>query len=350
MIILAAAIILSLSNSGIIGKANKAKIDSDTANLKEYVNTLRAEWELMSDEEKTGTFVEYANLKLEEKGYKRQLTADGKTLMNEVATATVKAGIKVGDIVTGYNMFLTEDKSSKIMVDGVAGSLTRNKEYIWHYIGIGEDGEILIAADMKETDSTVTLSGANGYLNGPNWLNDICDEVYSVEGKGKSRSMNMDDVNSILEYTSRRGSYYSKLNHQWVSTKDAMTIGNIISQKGEPELTNTKTPNGKNITSYYANYYSISNTSTAINTANKDLVYQQKSYWLASPCVNASFVENCAYFNVHFVNSSYVEASSLFASTGSESNVTHSVRPVVALDSSVSLTKDATSENKWKIN
>ena len=63
MIILAAAIILSLSNSGIIGKANKAKRDSDTANLKEYVNTLRAEWELMTADEQTaeGSFEAYAN-------------------------------------------------------------------------------------------------------------------------------------------------------------------------------------------------------------------------------------------------------------------------------------------------
>ena len=84
MIILAAAIILSLSNSGIISKANKAKTDSDTANLKEYVNTLRAEWELMTADEQTaeGSFEAYANKKLEKSGYKGAVGADGEVYSN----------------------------------------------------------------------------------------------------------------------------------------------------------------------------------------------------------------------------------------------------------------------------
>ena len=99
MIILATAIILSLFDSGIIGKANKAKIDSDTANLKEYVNALKAEYELMSETEKEDkTFVQFANSKLEEKGYERKL-ADNGALMNENATVAVKEGIQVGNVV-----------------------------------------------------------------------------------------------------------------------------------------------------------------------------------------------------------------------------------------------------------
>ena len=46
MIILAAAIILSLNSSGIIGKANKAKADSDAANLLQAANVAAAEWNL----------------------------------------------------------------------------------------------------------------------------------------------------------------------------------------------------------------------------------------------------------------------------------------------------------------
>ena len=116
MIILAAAIILSLSNSGIISKANKAKTDSDTANLKEYVNTLRAEWELMTADEQTaeGSFEAYANKKLEKSGYKGAVGADGEVYsnLNENAMAAIRAGIKVGDTVTGYTVTSTTYETS----------------------------------------------------------------------------------------------------------------------------------------------------------------------------------------------------------------------------------------------
>ena len=46
MIILATAIILSLSSSGIIGKANKAVTDTNNANKKELAGLLMAEYEL----------------------------------------------------------------------------------------------------------------------------------------------------------------------------------------------------------------------------------------------------------------------------------------------------------------
>ena len=118
MIILAAAIILSLSNSGIISKANKAKTDSDTANLKEYVNTLKAEWGVMTEAERTesgaATFEDYANKKLADNGYKGAVGADGElyTNLNENAMTAIKAGIKVGDTVTGYTVTSTTYETS----------------------------------------------------------------------------------------------------------------------------------------------------------------------------------------------------------------------------------------------
>ena len=71
MIILATAIILSLSNSGIIGKANKAKRGNDISSAKEIISVAYSEWILMSEEEQTsngGSFVTYASDKLEKTG------------------------------------------------------------------------------------------------------------------------------------------------------------------------------------------------------------------------------------------------------------------------------------------
>ena len=247
MIILAAAIILSLSNSGIIGKANKAKTDSDTANLKEYVNTLRAEWELMTDAEravKANSFEEYANQKLAENGYKGAVGADGEVYsnLNENAMAAIRAGIKVGDVVTGYTVtsttYTTSGNENTALNNGSETNpqpqtITTNTDITWKYLGVNANGEMEIMADLSTanavaTNTKVKLSGKGGYLKGPDMLNTICEKLYSVSGIGTARSMNIDDVNNILGYTGEKGRYYDS-NRNEVKTPTALTIGEIES-------------------------------------------------------------------------------------------------------------------------
>ena len=363
MIILAAAIILSLSNSGIISKANKAKTDSDTANLKEYVNTLRAEWELMTSEEQTaaGSFVDYANSNLVEKGYKRKLASDGQTIMNEAATAAVDAGIKVGDVVTGYtvtaNTYETSGEENtapdRTKREPTKQTVTANTTLTWKYLGVNANGELEIMADLGEeaaADNTkVKLSGKGGYLKGPEMLNTICEKLYSKDGVGTARSMNIDDVNNILGYTGEKGIYYIN-NGKEVKTPTALTIGEIESKLGKT-LGGRTTPEGKDLGTYYSDYYTINETSENIkNTANKDLVYNAKnSYWLASPCVGADFGASCAGFTVRYVRSTDVYGGIMFFSVDASDRNTHAVRPVVKLDPSVKLTKDASNANTWNI-
>ena len=365
MIILAAAIILSLSNSGIISKANKAKTDSDTANLKEYVNTLRAEWELMTDAERTAsgsiTFEDYANKKLEANGYNVMLSDDG-VLMNEAATAAVKAGIKVGDVVTKYkvseNTYETSGEEntapSSTETDPTKQTVTANTKLTWKYLGVNANGELEIMADLGEevaADNTkVKLSGKGGYLKGPEMLNTICEKLYSVSGVGTARSMNIDDVNSILGYTGPKGSYYDT-NYNEITTAEPLTIGEIESKLGTT-LSQRKTPDGKDIAMYYSDYYEIiSKTSTDIkNTANTSLVCNTKNtYWLATPCVRATFGYGFASFDVRGVDSNGVGAYGLCNSDGRSRGKIAAVRPVVTLSSNVKLTPNA-DKTEWSIN
>ena len=371
MIILAAAIILSLSNSGIIGKANKAKTDSDAASIKEYANTLMAEWELMTsaEQEATGctTNVEYANKKLTEKGYKRELTADGKTVMNEAATAAVKAGIKIGDVVTGYTVteksYTTSGEENtapnNTETDPTKQTVTTNTDITWKYLGVNANGELEIMAVLSEKDEIkdtagkqlkVKLSGKGGYLKGPDMLNTICEKLYSVSGVGTARSMNIDDVNSILGYTGPKGSYYDT-NYNEITTAEPLTIGEIESKSGTT-LRNRTTPDGKDIATYYSDYYSISKTSKNITNSDdktKSLVYNAKNrYWLASPCVIAGFIGSDAGFSVRYVNSTFVNASNMFFSNGGSNYDACAVCPVVSLKSNIQLTRD-TGETEWKI-
>ena len=372
MIILAAAIILSLSNSGIISKANKAKTDSDTANLKEYVNTLRAEWELMTKDERTNdgssTFEDYANKKLEKKGYNKvAVGTDGEVYTNlaEAAKSAIRAGIKVGDTVTGYTLTkktYTTDGSEQSS-DGKSSNRTQTLEtdttVTWKYIGIGDDGSIEIAADLAnkpvyelERKYRMNLENKGGALKGTVMLDNACEALYTTD-KGTAKSMNIDHVIRILGYTGPKGSYDS-VSGERAYTAMPLTIEEIVSSKGEPKLTTTQTPDGKegwdNIKTYKSDYYSIdkiNNVKEMKNVENIELVYPTNDnmcYWLASSCVRAFFDSG----NADFYMRNVYGQSQVGATRVINAPCNFALRPVVSLNSNVTLTKNA--DGAWEIN
>ena len=377
MIILAAAIILSLSNSGIIGKANKAKTDTDMSNAKDLVAMAHADWMLdeakIKEKDNTITsFSNYAEKKLQEAGYKvgagegaYTVTEDGEvyTGLTETARAVLTAGIKIGDVVTGYTVTSTTYETSgeentapsNTETDPTKQTVTANTAITWKYLGVNANGEMEIMADLGTTAASanmkVKLSGKGGYLKGPEMLNTICEKLYSVSGVGTARSMNIDDVNNILGYTGEKGSYIDN-NGNEVKTPTALRIGDIVSQKGEPALSSTATPDGRDINTYYSNYYYIKKTndvSKMTNAGNVNLVYNTKNtYWLASPCVYVYFIVGDAYFYVRYVDSPYVNAGYMFDSLGASDYITYAVRPVVSLKSNVQLEQN-TEKTAWVI-
>ena len=385
MIILAAAIILSLSNSGIISKANKAKADTDISNAKDLVAMAHADWMLdeakIKENDNTITsFSNYAEKKLQEAGYKvgtgegaYTVTEDGEvyTGLTETARTAIRAGIKVGDVVKGYTVASTTYETSGeentapsyIERDPTKQTVTTNTKLTWKYLGVNANGELEIMADYEVYNDTtkvydkvavaantkVKLSGKGGYLKGPDMLNTICEKLYSKDGVGTARSMNIDDVYNILGYTGPKGKYYDT-NGNIVTTAEPLTIGEIENKLGTT-LSGRTTPDGKDITTYNSDCYEISKTSKNIkNTANKDLVYNAKNtYWLASPYVVAGFHNDCAYFCVCNVYSTGTGTRYMFVSGGGSSCVTFAVRPVVKLDPSVKVEKDATAANTWNI-
>ena len=364
MIILAAAIILSLSNSGIIGKANKAKTDTDISNAKDLVAMAHADWMLdeakIKENDNTITsFSNYAEKKLQEAGYKvgagaYTVTEDGEvyTGLTETARAGITAGIKIGDEVK-YSAVLTVKSyttdGSEITSTGAANStlaktVKTNTSYTWKYIGLGEDGSLLIAPDMTGTigeDYKLSLGDKGGFLNGPKMLNTVCDALYTVEGKGKAQSMNIELVNKLLEYNGPKGIYFDA-NYNEVKTAEPKKIGEtgLVSSLDS----NTQTPDGKDISAYYADYYGINKTYQASiitkDTVRQNLVYQANTYWLASPCVRAVFGNGSADFSVRCVSSSSVDAYDVFISFGRADGNTYAVRPYVSLTTNVQKTTE----------
>ena len=166
-----------------------------------------------------------------------------------------------------------------------------------------------LSTTTAAADNTkVKLSGKGGYLKGPEMLNTICEKLYSVSGVGTARSMNIEDVNNILGYTGEKGAYYDS-NFKYTPTKEVKTIAALEGELGTT-LAGRTTPDGKDLGTYYSDYYEINKTSDKKEMkkpGNVDLVYNAKNaYWLASPCVNANFDDGYAYFYVRCVNSANV--------------------------------------------
>lgn len=350
LVMLAGAVIITLSNVNIISKGNEAVAGSNTANIKDYIQTLTADWLLIPESEKTDkTYTEYVNEALANAGFKREINEDG-VLLSENATFALKSGLKVGNTVEGYNEYLTSrtvhtsGNENTGETDTATSQDVNNKtDFEWKYIGVNNDGEMLIAAEVTSDTPTVKLSGKGGYLNGPSELDTLCAKLYSTS-KGKARSMNIDDVNKLLGYIGEKGAYYNQSNN-YTPTTEVRSIGSIL---GELNLTLTvlATPDGTDVASYNSDYYSINinyDIGKMNNKENVGLVYYTTSYWLASPCVGLHVSRSGVGFGVRFVKAQYAASEYTFQSTSTTSktkSLVYALRPVVAISSDVIVTYD----------
>jgi len=374
MIILASAIILSLRSSGIIGRANEAKTKSDEATLREAASIKLAEYELgIQMGEIDGSTIsanayvkaELENDRIDTTGLAITVDGDIQTGLSEVAVALVGVGAKIGDTVTGY-VLSTEASSKTVITDGkeIIGyyvydspqpaSVTRDENITWKYFGIDENGEALIVGSVTDTTPKVLLGGEGGYLNGPSTLKTICETMYSNE-MGTARSITIEDVTRVLEYTGEKGAY-DDTSCTYTPTAKAKTINEIAKEIGY-DMSNfaSSTPeSGKEIGEYESDYHYINKTNDAseYNTERQDIIYPASSntaltstYWLSSPCVYANFFDNYAFYGVRYVDSNHVYSFSLFCSLDGLNGALCSklaVRPVVKLKSNINVSYDGT--------
>jgi len=367
MIILAAAIILSLNSSDIIGKANEAKTSSDAASKKAAASVLLAEYELaVVNGETTKTPNEYVKEGLEAQGIDASdmfITEDREILigLSKVAVAFSEAGVQIGDTVTGYT--LSQDASAKtyttsgkenatifdeenyeyIEDDPQPATISRNDEnnqITWEYFGIDETGNALIVGSVTTSSPQITLAGKGGYLNGPAELDAVCKAMYSSD-MGTARSIDLDDVTRVLEYTGEKGSY-TDIDGNEIQTEEPLTIGEISKLLGTS--LSGSTPDGKDISEYKSDCYIINKTNDAkeYNTAMQSVIFTTQQYWLSSSCSFANFAEDNADFFIYNCNFRGVDTNWMFAAYEySDGNMT-AIRPVVSLNSSVQVAYDGT--------
>ena len=208
----------------------------------------------------------------------------------------------------------------------------------WRYMGEDEKGSILLVAD-RPTDDRLYLRGKDGYVNGPAKLNDLCKELYS-SSLGEARSINVDDVNKVLG-ANPVGIYWNRKRNRAYNTEN-LTIGEIISKKGEKSLRFAQTPEiGKDINQYEANYYSYTGEEYIESTTDEyNLIFRNEfcndiKYWLASPCVYAYFNYGDVNFYVRHVYGGNVDGYVMFSSDDDKYGLSYPVRPVVSLKSKI---------------
>lgn len=262
------------------------------------------------------------------------------------------AGLKVGDVVS-YTV-TSKTATSVSTKNGYQDQTIENKtDFVWRYIGVNDDGEALIAPDITSDLEKFYLQSRLGYLNGPDELNRICNEMYSVTGVGEARSMNIEDVIRLLGYRGEKGAYYDK-SGDYTPTAKAKTISTIASEidydmeKNEFGTAVPKT--GKTIGEYNSDFYFIykeEDIKKMKHPENKKYVYYSTYYWLASQCVDAFFSRNLAYYRVRCVYSNAVYAENLYYSSKSGRRSGWPLRPVVCVNSNVQFEK--ISNNNWEL-
>ena len=250
----------------------------------------------------------------------------------------------------------------------------------WKVLSIDKATGNVELVPTAPTTETVYLGEAQGYNNGVKLLNDACSSLYGNDEKEiTARSINIEDIEKYMTDTALTEA------HNYTNTSSNTKYGNQISSaystssskypviyaqeklaviNGTPNgdtgldlskqdtfVERTEGTNGAITTATsiqpYQTYWS--KEATFMSTAFKDYTKQDSSianyynlimpkgtgttYWVASRCVYTN--SSGCYFYVRLVYSGYVDASNMYSSFGSTSNLSLALFPVVTLSSSL---------------
>ena len=221
--------------------------------------------------------------------------------------------VNVDDInkITGYN------PNAEGIKNPTAEQITSGNKY-------GKD-------QLNEYGNKVTYS----------WVGTNYPKYTATNGKTGNLSLSHNATNSSYGDFQNAFSWYDFNTNSWKKspyTDSATTTSQV-------EITN--------LASTYYNYYpetlttsNDTNATTGIanSSPERDMLFNDKDYWLASRCVIAN--SDCAYFFVRIVDYGRVDSYDLAYSDGNEGTYCYGVRPVVTLTSDIQLEPNGT--NAWK--
>lgn len=241
-----------------------------------------------------------------------------------------QSSLEVGDYVTYApdrdNITIEKTNSGHSSDQSFSTPSSSTSSNKWRVLSVGDRKVTLV----KGTAGTLTLSGANGYNNMIQILNDICSTCYSKPSIGAvGRSVNIDDfIESTIPSTEQ-------------------TISGQIYYPRIAESESSVTVNGKNLkhlfqmnepSSLYIADQQIANTDklTIKNRSYNNIPYSRPdflpslSYWIASR--NAVAINNLAYFGGYILNNNKLETTTLYESNNNSRTQCYYVLPVVEVD------------------
>jgi len=325
----------------------------------------------------------------EEKGYEILLEDiwDGEIYEKCIADLVNEGTIKVGDYVAyeptteTFNWSNTPegDTTTYATYSGSTSNstLTTQTTLNWRVLDI-VDGQVRLISDVPTTQ-TVYLQSYNGYNNAVYLLNKLCNTLYSKSGVGTAQSLKIEDIQGHMnldkttggwDYNtySDYGSTYSPTNKYYpiifAQEKNQIVNGTTGTTYGLSEQTapiNQTTTQGVSSWTVKYTYWFQLFTSADITRWTDPMYYtlfinngsSYPYYWIASRCVKAE--SGYAHFYVRFVGTDCVSGHTLYYSANTTSSNSYRVRPVVTLNSGITVdttdtTKDgSTASLAWKL-
>ena len=286
--------------------------------------------------------------------------SDAKTLVQ----AFNDGELQVGDYLN-YNDYVDESKTytTKTNENGWADQkYTATKNTYWQVLGLDETGERLmlisqspIKKEMKTGDTVedwkkipyLVLKGAYSYVNCEKILNDISG-IYSTS-LGTAESLTAEEINRLIgvtvDYTNKKVyansdpntniDKWGVLGNQYPYKETDYTPESYINSKANATAGTQTDP----ATAYYYQWGNLTINDTLktilFNGTTSDANFA-KSYWLASPAVDAN--SDYAGFGPGGVYDGGVDAGSdFFYSDGDWDAGSFGVRPVVYLESNITV-------------
>lgn len=353
---------LALNNNGIIGKSKNAAATYSDAEEAEKAELNRASQEI---DKLLGKLPDDATL----------------------VDAYREGYLKVGDYVT-YEA--KQEKSYQTSMAGesqtykVANNKNEGKthEITWRVLGLGNDDGQLVKDDdesgthlllisgspVEATGDTpyLHLYGAEGYVNGSEILNGICNIYKNDDIAEIARSVNIDDINTILgikiennevhiEGDDTNLNLFGKLGNKYTYEDDDYTPESYL--KGKTAKENGETEIEGSVYIYDTLDF---NENKIGNTTVENLLFEQtgedkkcvKIYWLDSK--SALVIGKKLYFGMGRVgNNSVGNGTTSFNSKGSQYDWAFGVRPVILLKSDITYNseiikkKTGVTESDW---
>ena len=251
----------------------------------------------------------------------------------EVKTQRLADVASVGDKVN-YDASSGETKTytTEESLTGSSTTATFNSSdaMTWKVMSVDKTTGIVELMAENPTVNKVNLKGKNGYKNAVTVLNKVGDVYGHGKGATGGRSITVEDVNKLENYTPEDDT----------KTSYTYTSGIFINDDGTETVASESNP----VTLRYTASTQSKSTNEAYSYSTTN--FQNNSFWLASPCI-ALISSDCS-FGARCVNSGNVSARYLFYTNGRGNGSGFSVVPVVSLKSNIQ-TSGKTESGEWNL-